>query len=869
MANFATNFITYIISKQTMKKHLLFLICLFIGFCRVNAQWTTIQNGALWRDSDGNDMQAHGSGFLQVGDTFYMIGEDRVQGGVNMYSSKDLVNWKFENKIISKNTCPQLQDGSRFIERPHLIYNKKTNQYVVWLHWEGASYAPAEAGVFYCDKINGNYTFHKGFRPFGNMSRDDNLFVDDDDKAYFVSATNHNADLIIYELTDDYLDVKTQVITLWRGGYREAPVIIKKDGVYFLFSSGCTGWEPNQGQYAYATSLKGPWSNRINIANKMTYDTQPTCILPIRGTEGTTYVYIGDRWQDPSLAESKTIMLPLTFNGTDVRMNYYHKWSLNLQTGKWRAETLDNAIPKTGWKLKYVSSQEANSASMAFDGNKNTMWHTKYSGGVDRHPHEIQIDLGQEYTFSGLLCTPRQDSDVNGVIRNFLFFTSKDGKDWGSPVAGGWMTWQSEIAFNEVTARYIRLVAYSEFGNNAYTSIAEIDLLKNCSAPASTITPYIKINESNWTEIDSIRIKKGNTFKFGPQSNGRGSWAIYGPGGFVSFNRDTSIDLIDIKHSGKYTLLFLNQYNRITSDSIEIEVTENTDIEKEKLLKAITKARSVYYEDLTDANILLDTINTAWETYRNRTATAQEMDEMRVRVYSAINSYIMTNIKKGKDISADLTTYQDFKSKKPEGWSCTELTNASYGCAEYYNKNFTFSQTLENLKPGYYIFGVQGFYREGANNGGSYYEFNKEDIKAKLFFGVKTTELNSIYSIKYEGTGSKNGYCDNMKSASTLFADTTTNYANWIVTYLNNDNVTLGIKKTETESEDWCCFNNFTLCYLGESPDYVHDISKNTVKSGEIYTLQGIYVGNQNDANLRLKPGIYICNNKLLYIRSN
>lgn len=65
MANFATDFITYIISKQIMKKHLLFLICLFIGFCRVNAQWTTIQNGALWRDSDGNDMQAHGSGFYK------------------------------------------------------------------------------------------------------------------------------------------------------------------------------------------------------------------------------------------------------------------------------------------------------------------------------------------------------------------------------------------------------------------------------------------------------------------------------------------------------------------------------------------------------------------------------------------------------------------------------------------------------------------------------------------------------------------------------------------------------------------------------------------------------------------------------------
>ena len=67
------------------------------------SNWMTIRNGALWVDDRGEPVQAHGAGFLQVGDTWYMIGEDRNNTwnpDVNMYSTKDFVHWKFERKII-------------------------------------------------------------------------------------------------------------------------------------------------------------------------------------------------------------------------------------------------------------------------------------------------------------------------------------------------------------------------------------------------------------------------------------------------------------------------------------------------------------------------------------------------------------------------------------------------------------------------------------------------------------------------------------------------------------------------------------------------------------------------------------------------
>ena len=83
-------------------------------------QFITITNGNLWIDSEGNDVQAHGAGFLKVGDTWYMIGEDRSSSwnpDVNMYSSKDLVNWKFERKIIENHvTHPDL--GTKTEEEP-------------------------------------------------------------------------------------------------------------------------------------------------------------------------------------------------------------------------------------------------------------------------------------------------------------------------------------------------------------------------------------------------------------------------------------------------------------------------------------------------------------------------------------------------------------------------------------------------------------------------------------------------------------------------------------------------------------------------------------------------------------------------------
>jgi hypothetical protein len=448
----------------------------------------TIHNGVFWNDSAGNRIEAHGGGFLRVGDTWYWIGEDKSHNaaqfkGVNLYASRDLEHWEFKKAVLTKSTTSTLNTADRIIERPKLIYNDKTQKYVIWLHWEGQNYAEAAAGVFVSSQVDGPYTFVRSFRPNNNMSRDDNLFKDDDGKAYFVSAANENADLIIYELSDDYLDIERQLVKLWPGSYREAPALMKLEGRYFLVTSGATGWDPNQAKYASATSMAGPWSALTNLGNDTAFDSQSTYLIPIQGSSKTTLVFAADRWQDPDLKSSKYIWLPLRVNGSTLSLDWVPDWQLNLTQGTWSA--LDDFIPQGEWKLIHTDSEETSSedghATNAFDDSASTIWHTAYSGATTPgFPHEIQIDLGASYALTAFRYLPRQDKDDHGMVKDYDFYASDDAQNFGTPVASGSFNSdrnEKRVTFTQKVARYVRFVAKSEINGNAWASIAELDLV--------------------------------------------------------------------------------------------------------------------------------------------------------------------------------------------------------------------------------------------------------------------------------------------------------------------------------------------------------------------------------------------------------
>lgn len=342
---FSPNKVVYIMKR--LLNYLMVLGVFILAGCSASkgtsseSDWVRVTNGNLWLTTEGDTVQAHAPGFLRLGDTWYMVGEDRGREwrpDVNLYSSKDLQHWHFEKKIIENGvTSPDL-GKSRMIERAKLLYNKKTKRFVVWCHWESSNYGASEAACFSSDKIDGTYRLEWSGRPQGIKSRDCNVFVDSDGTAYFISTTVENQHLGLFRLSDDYLSV-VEHTRLFAGQRREAPAIVKLGQRYFMFSSACTGWAPNQCKLSWSDNLKEDWSQLENIGDNKAFRTQPAAILEVKGTKDTTYLYVGDRWKDPNLAQSKTIIFPVTFTDTSCDFRYRDSFEINFKTGEWREDT--------------------------------------------------------------------------------------------------------------------------------------------------------------------------------------------------------------------------------------------------------------------------------------------------------------------------------------------------------------------------------------------------------------------------------------------------------------------------------------------------------------------------------------------------
>ena len=294
--------------------------------------------GELWYDNTGELINAHGGGLLYINKKYYWFGEKRGQRGsegVNVYSSTDLYNWKFEGLALSPDYTDTTHDIAKgcVIERPKVIYNASTRKYVMWFHLElrGKGYSAARAAVAVSDKVTGPYTYVHSFRPNGNMSRDMTLFKDGKDSAYIIYSSRENYDLRIAKLSDDYLTA-TESDKLLFSKHREAPAIFKYKEQYYLITSGCTGWQPNKAMVHKSASVWGPWEElAVNPMSgpksETTFDGQSTYILPVNGKKDY-FIFLADKWNPRDLKDSRYLWLPVQFRDDTAIVEWVNEWEI-------------------------------------------------------------------------------------------------------------------------------------------------------------------------------------------------------------------------------------------------------------------------------------------------------------------------------------------------------------------------------------------------------------------------------------------------------------------------------------------------------------------------------------------------------------
>lgn len=361
-------------------------------------RYTRFAPGQSWRDTENELIQAHGGQVqqLEIRDEatgemktkWVWVGEDKsagYRGGIRAYSSEDLYNWQFEGVIMRNVETRQSLDEDPYfrqlyadyspeeldnvfqcldaqravIERPKLLYNEKTGQYVLWFHADGptetsdSNYAAACAGLAVSDSPFGPYRFVDRYRlntcpadqedmhpQSKGMARDMNLFKDTDGTAYIIYSSEENLTLYISKLNDSYTYLSADpgsavygvdYIRLFPGAQREAPALFLRDGKYYLLTSGCTGWAPNQARYYTADSVLGEWTNMgdpcVGDDTHTTFQSQSTCVF--QDPESGTWIYMGDRWNADNLTDSRYVWLPIDFDGDgNMTFSFVSQWEL-------------------------------------------------------------------------------------------------------------------------------------------------------------------------------------------------------------------------------------------------------------------------------------------------------------------------------------------------------------------------------------------------------------------------------------------------------------------------------------------------------------------------------------------------------------
>jgi beta-xylosidase len=192
----------------------------------------------------------------------------------------------------------------------------------MWIHLDKNDYSLAQVGVAISDRPDGPFQLINNFRPNNEESRDMTVFKDDNGKAYLYNSSENNSSIHVNELTDDYLQVKPQFEIILKGQRRESPTVFKYQHNYYLVTSLCTGWAPNEALIAVAKNPMGPWTQKegpcIGTDSKITFGAQISHIQ--MDHRSNRFIGIADVWDKTNLKNSNYIWMPIRIDNGEVKI---------------------------------------------------------------------------------------------------------------------------------------------------------------------------------------------------------------------------------------------------------------------------------------------------------------------------------------------------------------------------------------------------------------------------------------------------------------------------------------------------------------------------------------------------------------------
>jgi hypothetical protein len=279
-----------------------------------------------WLDSTGKFIHAHGGQIFLDGGVYYWVGTTEklapnyLSEGINCYRSTDLNTWTFVHEIFHNTSVVVTSNKHAYppwrIERPKVLYDEATKEFVMWFHLDTSSFSLTSVGVAKCSSVCGDYQWVSEFEPDGLSSYDMGLYQDNTD-AYLVRSVQ-NSYCGISPLTSTYEGTTSQHIVS-QGPKMEGNCMFKLS-TYYLVGSHLTGWAPNAAILCVtpnnSTLVNAKWSSCNNpTTSSTTYGSQSTFVTRFHDTTNKKYafMFMADIWNAPNVETATYLWLPIVF----------------------------------------------------------------------------------------------------------------------------------------------------------------------------------------------------------------------------------------------------------------------------------------------------------------------------------------------------------------------------------------------------------------------------------------------------------------------------------------------------------------------------------------------------------------------------
>ena len=334
----------------------------------------TITNNTFWNDTAGNPIYSQGGGVFKFGDTYYWYGVHyrgaesyranptrKYDGEVSfvsipVYSSRDLVNWRFENRVATRSTV--IHNGNTmastgWVGRLGVAYNENTGKYVLATQ----AYVGGAHGVLLLqgNTPTGNFTYGYFQGQVVNSpttgTGDQTVFTDEDGKDYliFSNREGRSRGFVAKFRESDSLRIEPGV-EIRRGDGREGNAMFKLDSKYYHAASALHGWNTSVNYVNESTSgnIQGSYSGEFVLpGTEMDYShvTQTGFFVTVKGTKQNTVIYAGDRWADFAWnGIGYNQWVPITKTGARPQFHSVSQWQFNITTGEWRVGPANNYV---------------------------------------------------------------------------------------------------------------------------------------------------------------------------------------------------------------------------------------------------------------------------------------------------------------------------------------------------------------------------------------------------------------------------------------------------------------------------------------------------------------------------------------------